>query len=263
MQREIPLPNEIIDMIIDELCDYRKTLKLCALINSHWLGRTRVYLFKTLYIEGHKRGKTLVLRRTPERLEKEVSPLARNSVKRLVLNNRVGIYDIKDDQVCMNANLVLYFLMLLPNVDHLALSASHLGRPDTGRRLIHKPERQRHLKCLEISDIRVGADSDNVSDDNVSDSSSSDNGFDYEGSALHNFLSLFSEIDMMFLLSTSVSSEGTIGRSYIRSLPVIHRLTLGDYVEDAWVFGVFCGYEPSRLRSLTELHLRIWPESQI
>lgn len=41
-----PLPNELVDKVIDNLCDECSTLKVCALISKSWLPRSRFYLFR-------------------------------------------------------------------------------------------------------------------------------------------------------------------------------------------------------------------------
>ena len=43
-----PLPPEVLDLIVDHLCDERTTLKACCLVSKSWIPRTRKYLFAHL-----------------------------------------------------------------------------------------------------------------------------------------------------------------------------------------------------------------------
>ena len=46
-----PLPPEILDLIVDHLCDERTTLKACCLVSKSWIPRTRKHLFAYIRID--------------------------------------------------------------------------------------------------------------------------------------------------------------------------------------------------------------------
>ena len=56
----MPLPQEIVDLIIDRLSDCTWTLRACSLVAKSWVNRSRVYLFRRVILFDHRRWQKVV-----------------------------------------------------------------------------------------------------------------------------------------------------------------------------------------------------------
>ncbi|KAK7681946.1 hypothetical protein QCA50_014908 [Cerrena zonata] len=215
---EAMFPNEIFDLIIDEVGKDRATLRTCTLVRSAWGPRSRLHLFSSITLTPFELDGSRSFSNTLRALQTQMSQTARVCVNRLVMVGHA--YDERINYI--NTDIVRILLRLFPKITHLTLNRVQIenAEPSTSH-----PPRTEYLHRLEYLSLK----------------------YIYCGTGIFDILSLFGDITTTEIDECIPSFHNQVD---VLRFPKIYNLVIQADVTEHFISTVLCDHKTTRLTSL-------------